>query len=345
AKVPSESPIADRVRAIEHASQRAAELCRQLLAYAGKGRFVLQPVDLSRMVEETARHLGPRFPAAVEVRLSLDPGLPAVEGDPAQLRPAVASLLQNAVESHGGKPGLVIVSTSLVAAERTLLARATLGEALPAGDYVALEVADNGCGMDARTQARIFDPFFTTKFSGRGLGLAAVQGVVRGHGGALFVRSAPGKGAHFRILLPPSPRSVPAPEPVADDHELWRGRGTVLVVDDERIVRDVAGRILKEAGYEVLAAEDGATGIELLRRHGASVSCVLLDLTMPGMNGEQVCKEMRRLQPGLPVVLSSGYGETELLERMEGGTPDAFLRKPYTVEALTATLRKVLGGG
>jgi CheY-like chemotaxis protein len=227
--------------------------------------------------------------------------------------------------------------------DRAYLAAYYLDEGLPEGDYVFLEVSDNGCGMSSDVQARVFDPFFSTKFTGRGLGMAAVLGIVRGHHGAIRIYSEPGKGTTVKIILPASDRHATGPEPAG--HRLddgWHGEGTVLVVDDEEVVRSIAKRMLEHLGFDVICVADGEAAAELLRDPATVVCCVLLDLTMPKMDGEETFLEIRRCRPGLPVILTSGYNEQDVVQRFAGKGLAAFLQKPFQMETFRTRLRTVL---
>jgi signal transduction histidine kinase len=336
-----ESPARESLREIDKASSRAAELCRQMLAYAGKGRFVVEPINLSRLVEELTRLLHVSISKKVLLRCQLAEGLPAVDADPAQLRQLAMNLVINAADAIGDADGIITISTGTMQCDEDSLRGGQLTAPPIPGWYVYLEVIDTGCGMDAKTQARIFDPFFTTKFAGRGLGLSAVLGIVRSHQGALKVESELGLGTTFRVLFPASTKeAVPSKSDV--DSPQWRGKGTILLVDDEEPVRNVTSRMLERSGFAVLRAGDGLEAIELFRAHGAEVVCVLLDLAMPRMDGEETFKELRRIQPDVRVVLASGYSDQEISQRFQNAGLAGFIVKPYRVETLTAKLREVL---
>jgi CheY-like chemotaxis protein len=216
-------------------------------------------------------------------------------------------------------------------------------EDLPAGVYVALDVVDTGCGMTDEVKARIFDPFFTTKFQGRGLGLAAVQGIVRGHGGTLTIESEPGRGTCIRVLLPIGSRKAGlAPATTPTSSRLLQGSGTVLVIDDDGAVRMIASRILERMGFSVLTAENGAVGLDLFRARMHEITFVLLDLTMPVMGGEQAFAELRRLRGDVRVILASGYNEQDATSRFAGAGLAGFIKKPFTIEGLGAVIRATL---
>jgi len=316
------SPLIENV---VRASERAAALTQQLLAYAGKGRFVIEPLNLSSLVREITGLVNATIPKLVQLELDLDPRLPGIEGDASQLQQVVMNLVTNAAESMDGKAGTVWVTTRV---ER------------PSGS-VCLEVRDEGCGMDQETQARIFDPFFTTKFTGRGLGLAAVSGIVRGHGGSIQVSSAPERGSTFRVLFPAA-TGVPAVKADAGKNEDLRGSGLVLLIDDEDTVRITAAAALRRYGYSVVAAQNGAEGIALFRARAPEFAAILLDLTMPVLDGASALRLIREIRPDVPVVLSSGYSGLEVSRRFAPREIAGFLQKPYTGDALARALRRAL---
>jgi two-component system cell cycle sensor histidine kinase/response regulator CckA len=339
-----ESPGCDSLREIENASRRAAELCRQMLAYAGRGRLIVESVNLSRLVQELVHMLHVSISKKALLSCDLAEDLPAIEADPAQVRQIVMNLVINASEAIGDNDGAIGITTSALECGGEDLRSSLHTETPPPGRYVLLEVADTGCGMDADTQARVFDPFFTTKFAGRGLGLAAVLGIVRKHRGAIKVSSERGKGTTFRILFPAGAKSAARPEAKATS-PAWRGTGTILLVDDEEPVRNVATLMLEHCGFRVLIASDGREAIDLFRQHQAEIAGVLLDLTMPHMDGEQTFRELRRLQPDVRVILASGYSDSEVMQRFANEALAGALEKPYQLQALCAKLREVLAPG
>jgi PAS domain S-box-containing protein len=340
--------VRSALRQIEESSRQAADVCSQMLAYASKGRFLPERADLSSLVRQHAALLELAVAPGVTLDLSLADGLPPVHADPNLVGHCILNLVTNAVESFGGKPGQVRVRTEQVRLGREDLQSMRLGTDLAPGDYVVLEVSDTGSGMDAATQARMFEPFFTTHFTGRGLGLPAVLGIVRSHKGAIAVRSAPGQGTtvrlHFPVLKPAAP--APAAEPPAAPEakaKAWRGSGAVLVADDDESVRGFANVVLQMHGFRVLQAGDGAEALEVVRAAEGDLRLVLLDLTMPRLDGEGALAELRRVAPELPVVLMSGYSEGELGARFADKKPQGFLQKPFTPRELEASVRAVLG--
>ncbi len=341
-ELPAGSSVQDCLEQITEASLRAADLCKQMLAYSGRGRFVVQKLDLGALVEQTAQMLQISISKKAVLRYRLEKGLPPVEADATQIRQVIMNLVINASEAIGDQSGVISISTGLTRVDRDYLHGTLMAPDLPAGDYVFLEVSDSGCGMSAETQARIFDPFFTTKFTGRGLGLAAVLGIVRGHKGALKVYSEVGRGTTFKLLFPAAPgasETAEAPPAVAPE---WHGEGTVLVVDDEETMRKTVARMLHKLGLETVLACDGREAVEIFRAQPAQFALVLLDLTMPHMDGEQAFTELRRLRPEVRVVLMSGFNAQEALMRFTGKGLASFLQKPFTVDSLRSTIREVL---
>lgn len=344
AQLPEGSPGRLAIAEIEHASHRAADLCHQMLAYAGHGQIEARPLDLSSMVREMASMLEVSISKKATLCRDLAGDLPAIEADPAQVRQVILNLIINASEAMEGSAGSITLSTGCEEYSREELAEAFLGTDLAAGRYVHLEVRDTGCGMTRQTLDRIFDPFFSTKFAGRGLGLAAVLGIVRRHRGAIQVRSTPGRGTSFRVLFPASSAPVRFAPP-AEASLPWRASGTILIVDDEKSIRNIAGGMAEHVGFSVLTAEDGLRAIELLELHREKITCVLLDLTMPRMDGEQTFRELHRICPGLPVILSSGYAEEEVARRFEGRRVAGFIQKPYRLETFIERVRQAVSTG
>lgn len=327
---------------IEDASLRAADLCKQMLAYAGKGRFVLQTLDLSTLIHDSIRLLQVSVGKNAQMHFDLEQELPAIEGDPTQLRQILMNLVINASEALGTRNGEITVSTGRMTADRATLDRTYLSPELPEGEYVYLEVSDNGEGMSGETMARIFEPFFTTKFTGRGLGLAAVIGIVRGHRGALKVHSEPGEGSTFKLLLPAvQGAELSAETPIAAT-ATGNGGGRILIVDDEEIVRSVSMRILKAHGFEPLVARDGREGLEIFRGMQGKIRAVVLDLTMPHMDGETAFRELRLIDPTIQILLMSGFNEQEAVSRFAGKGLAGFIQKPFTPDALIRKLGEVL---
>ncbi len=320
--VPADNPAWPLLEGVVQASERAAALTGQLLAYSGKGRFVIQPVDISSLVRDIVALLRTSIPRNVELELDLSAGLPTIDADVSQIQQLIMNLVINAAEAIGESHGSVKVRTS--------------SEETNSGPLVRLEVEDDGCGMDEATRERIFEPFFTTKFTGRGLGLAAALGIVRGHNGSIAVETAPGRGSRFIILLAAGRGTAPTAGTVQPQD--YRGSGVVLVIDDESVVRQMARLALERFGYRVMVAADGRAGLDRLRET-PEISLVLLDLTMPVMSGEQALREIKQLRPELPVVLSSGYTEAEALRRFEGMGLAGFLQKPYTAERLAEKIK------
>jgi PAS domain S-box-containing protein len=321
---------------VEAAARTAAGLCQQMLAYAGRARFAAEPIDVGVLVRSMLQLLRSSISHKLQFEVRLPRELPMVRGDPNRLKQVVMNLVVNAAEAVGDGHGTVTVTAGTAHAGPERLRQAVLGEGLAEDDYLILEVADTGSGMDEVTQRRVFEPFFTTKFAGRGLGLSAVLGIVRQLGGAIELESAPGRGARFRVLLP-LVETVPQPasRPAAD---AWTGEGKVLVVDDEPVVRRALGRMLRLLGFELLEAGGGEEAVELYRRQGG-IRAVVLDLTMPRMDGVETLRQLRQVDPGAYVVVASGYAEADVEARFRGDVPDGFVHKPFGIEALRKHLR------
>jgi PAS domain S-box-containing protein len=314
-ELPPESGYRDRLRDVVHAGHRAADLTRQLLAYSGKGRHFMQKVELSGLVRRIRELIEAAIPKKIILRLQLAPGLPSIEADVNQVQQVVLTLVDNAAEAIGEEIGTIAIETGLD----------------PEGG-VFLEVADTGCGMDPETRARIFDPFFTTKFTGRGLGLAAVSGIVRVHKAAIRVTSAPNQGSAFRVCFPCEAAMPKAAQPESAASAV-SGPHAVLVVDDEEMVRRVAQATLAVRGHKVLMANNGLEAIRVAGEH-PEIAIVLLDLTMPVMGGEEAIDRILAVRPGVKVIVSTGYGYREAAARFGRKNVAGFLQKPYTSKQL-----------
>jgi len=338
-----DAPAAENVAGIEAAARRASQLTNQLLAYAGKGKFVVGPVDLTRLVEETAALLTTFVSKRAALRFELARDLPAVEGDATQLRQVAMNLFTNASDALLGGAGEITARTGVIDADRATLARCRAGQDLPPGRYAFMEVEDTGAGMSPETLARIFEPFFTTKATGRGLGLAAVTGILRGHRGAACVTSTPGRGTRFRVLFPALAVSAAAEAPPAAPAG-GSGERTVLIVDDEAPVRRTLRLMLEDEGFLVLDAEGGREALARLQESGDRVSCVLLDLTMPDMTGAETLERIRALRGDVPVIVTSGFAAADVIARFESRRPDGFLQKPFGFDDLMAALAAVFQG-
>ncbi len=339
-ELPASSAAREQLRDAELAARRAADLTRQMLAYSGRGKLASELTCLSEVVEEMLHILQVSISKKAALHLSLARELPAIEADPGQLRQVVMNLVVNASEAIGEASGAIGITTGAIECDRDLLASTWVDDDLAPGRYVFLEVVDSGHGMTREEQSRIFDPFYTTKFTGRGLGLAAVFGIVRGHRGAIQVQSAPGKGTTFRVLFPASQRTeraTPAPR-----LEAWRGSGTVLLVDDEESVRATGRKMLERLGFEVLLAGDGIEAMELLLAH-PEIRLILLDLTMPRRDGAEAFPELCHARPDLRILVTSGYSEQDLDGRFAGPCYAGFLQKPFRLATVTERVRAALG--
>jgi CheY-like chemotaxis protein len=314
-----------------------------MLAYSGRGRFAIEPIDLNRLVRDMTRLLELSIPKTTVVRYEFGEPLPGIEGDAAQIRQVLVNLMTNAAEAIGERGGVISLRTGAAECGPEDLHDTGADAVLCPGIYVYLEVTDTGTGMDEETRQKIFDPFFSTKFVGRGLGLPAAIGIARGHKGGIRVWSEPGKGSTFRVLFPA--REEGAADSAGPDAgpARWRGSGTVLLVDDDETVRTVAKAMLRRMGFDVLTAGTGREALDVFGRCRDATVCVVLDLTMPQMDGEATFRELRRMKPDVPVVLSSGHDETDVLNRFAGLNLSGFIQKPYTSALLEEKLRGALG--
>ncbi len=345
------SPAQEYLREIEKSCKCAADLAKQMLAYSGKGRFVVESIDIGEFVEEMAHLLEVSISKKALLKYNLAENLPTIAGDVTQIRQIIMNLIINASEAIGDESGVIALSTGAKDCDRAYLDNvnenllASSDEPLTEGIYTYIEVTDTGCGMDAGTIKKIFDPFFTTKFTGRGLGMSAVLGIIRGHGGAIKISSEVGKGTTFRILFPANTQVANDPVPKGDSYvegKNWQGSGTVLVADDEEMVCAVAKRMLERMGFKVLTALDGREALKSFCAHTEEIDLVLLDLTMPHLDGLEVFQEMRRIQPGVRVILCSGYNEKDATQHFVGKGLAGFIQKPFQRAQLQEKLRYLL---
>jgi PAS domain S-box-containing protein len=329
-KIPPDSPAKEQIARILVAAEKAAELTRKMLAYAGKGQFSIGPTDVNAITEEVLPLVRSTIGRNIALKLALAPNLPSVEADGTQLQQIVVNLVTNASEAIGAADGEIVLRTGAMTG--------------PEGASVFLEVRDDGPGMDEGTKKRIFDPFFTTKFTGRGLGLAAVQGIVRVHGGSIQVESAPRRGTTFTVLIPAAGQRPKPDAGASGERARPRATGTILVVDDEESVRSVARHSLEERGYEVLTASDGESAVELFEERVGSIDAVLLDVVMPRMSGEETLDALKRLKADVRVVLTSGHGERDVASRFDRRGLAGFMQKPFRPEELVHRIEEALAG-
>lgn len=344
ATLPPTSPLQGSLELIETSSHRAADLCHQMLAYAGRGHFVIQRLSLNQLIKDTTHLISLSISKRCVLRFELSPHLPDVQADATQLRQVIMNLVINASEAIGSRSGVIAVVTGLARVGRDELQSLRLADLAP-GDYVYFEVSDNGCGMDAATLDRIFEPFFTTKFTGRGLGLAAVMGIARSHRGGIKVESEPGRGTTFRLFLPCSdgPPRLPTEKAVIAG-PVWRGSGHVLVVDDEETVRGISARLLESLGFTVDLASDGLDAVERFQENPRRYTFVLLDLTMPRLDGEETLRRLRESDPAVRVLLMSGYTQSDVASKFSGKGLAGFVHKPFDRETFTAAVREMFAG-
>jgi PAS domain S-box-containing protein len=339
-------PVPEHLQVLEGLVASASYLVTQMLTYAGHGPFHTEVLDLNHVVEEMIHLLRASISKKAVIRYDPEERLAATEGDLSQIQQLIMNLVINASEALGEEGGVISLRTGHEHLGGPYLRSVYEGQALAPGPYVSLEVADSGAGMTAEVRKRIFDPFFTTKCNGRGLGLSAIQGIVRAHRGGIRVYSEPGRGTQFKVVLPASAAVLdapaPAPEPVL---ETFRGSGTVLVVEDEPSVRAAAVRLLNHLGFDTLQAGDGIEALRMLELHGERVRLILMDLTMPRMDGEEAYRELRQRGILTPVILSSGFQEREALRRFRGQGLAGFLQKPYKYNVMVRMVREALAMG
>jgi PAS domain S-box-containing protein len=347
-KLSSGSPAREYLDRAAHAAHRSAELTAQMLAYSGKGTFVVQSIDLSELVEEIAPLLRSSLTRTAALDINLKRDIPHIDADAGRIQHLLTNLIINASEAMGDTPGEITLSTGVQECDEPCLEKSRLDEKPAPGRFVYLEVSDTGSGMEADAQQHMFDPFYSTKAVGRGLGMSAILGIVRSHKGALFVDSAKGRGTTIRVLFPLSmtERGIVSGKALGDQTQeepsAIQGRGTVLIVDDEEMVRKVCGAMVEHLGFSVLTAEDGNRAIEIFQAQSSEIGCVLLDLSMPNKDGLATYEDIIRIKPDAKVILSTGFHETDISNRLSAKGIAGFIQKPYRMATLRSTLHSVM---
>jgi two-component system cell cycle sensor histidine kinase/response regulator CckA len=339
-ELPADSPAGPMLGEIVKAAEQAAGLTRQMLDYSGKGKLVVQPVRLDKLVEEMAGLLRTVISRKAAIDLDLKPV--TIEADPTQIRQVVMNLITNASDALGGDAGQVSIRTGHLAATAEKLRSPFLPDILPPGNYALLEIGDTGAGIDPAALPRIFDPFYSTKFAGRGLGLAAVLGIIRGHCGTIHVDSRLKAGTRVQVLLPQSAHAVTAPAAELQPSASTR-QASILVIEDEDSVRRYVGQVLEGAGFRVQLVSDGLSGLAAIAQASGQFAVVLLDLTMPKMDGWEVLAQLKTTNPQLPVLIISGFSEQEIGRRCVESGARGFLCKPFRPRELLARIEQVLG--
>ncbi|NTW79989.1 MAG: transporter substrate-binding domain-containing protein [Geobacteraceae bacterium] len=346
-KLPQVTAARNNIDQAIKAARHAARLTNMMLAYSGKGLFVINMLNLTELVKENAAMLETAIPKSITLEQHLDPAIPTISADAGQLQQVIMNLITNAAEAIGDQVGKIKLSTGVKEFDQTTLKGSRVEDKLEAGRYVWLKVCDSGCGMDEETLQKLFDPFFTTKFTGRGLGMSAVLGIIRAHKGAFLVESRQDVGTTIQVLFPifedqPTEDSCPlnTEELLKDKHVDCTVK--ILVVDDEEMILNVSTAMLEQLGYKTLAAASGEEALAIFSRDGDSIDIVLLDQVMPGMDGVTVFKELRAIRPDIKVLLASGFSQQEVSERFTGLALNGFIPKPFTLNNLTAELSRVL---
>jgi len=346
-KLPPDAAVRKNIDRSITAAKHAAKLTNMMLAYSGKGSFVIKELNLSALVEENAAMLSAAIPKSVSLDLRLDQALPPVMADTGQLQQVVMNLITNASEAIGDEQGMITITTGVRSFDQTTLDESRLEEKLAAGTYAWMEVRDNGSGMDQDTQQRLFDPFFTTKFTGRGLGMSAVLGIIRAHKGAFLVESSPGSGTAMLVVLPIADQSgagETAGTATAVDASLKNGQypDMILIVDDEEMIRGVCVEMMEILGFRTLAASGGEEALAIFREHRDRIGLVLLDQSMPGMDGVTVFQCLRKQKPDVRVLLASGFSKEEISQRFSGMGLSGFIQKPFNLNSLSSEVQRLM---
>jgi nitrogen-specific signal transduction histidine kinase/CheY-like chemotaxis protein len=346
-KLPTDEAVRKNIDRAVTAAKHAAKLTNMMLAYSGKGSFIIKELNLSELVEENAAMLSAAISKSVRLDLQLDQDLPPVMADAGQLQQVVMNLITNASEAIADDRGVITLATGVRKFDLSTLNESRLEEKLAAGSYVWMEVRDNGKGMDLDTQQRLFDPFFTTKFTGRGLGMSAVLGIIRAHKGAFLVKSRPGAGTNMLVVLPIADQSrarEATGNEASDAAALKSGHhpDVILIVDDEEMIRGVCVEMMEMLGFGTLTATDGEEALAIFREQGDRIGLVLLDQSMPGMDGVTVFQNLRKQKPDIRVLLASGFSKEEISERFSGMGLSGFIQKPFNLNSLSSEVQRLM---
>jgi two-component system, cell cycle sensor histidine kinase and response regulator CckA len=336
------SPVRDNLYRVIQAAHRATQLVGQMQVYSGQGRYLVQMLDLAEIAREFSQPPAVILPPIITLEMEFGTGVPPIQGDPIQIRQVLTNLVANAAEAIGDQIGTIRIATGVMDCDRVCLQGCFCDENLPEGRYAFLEVADNGCGMTAEVQIKMFEPFFTTKFAGRGLGLAAVLGIMRAHAGAIKVASAPGQGSIFRVLFPSAVSRITDCPPVAPSAKTWRGSGTVMVVDDEEDARSAIRKHLARLGFLVTTAVDGPHALDIFRKAPNEFVCVLVDDAMPHMNGQDTFHALRRIRHDIKVILAAEGTRLENVRQFARREKIGFIEKPCCLETLQQILQQTI---
>jgi nitrogen-specific signal transduction histidine kinase len=339
--VGKESPVVHNLDQIVNASITATDLCKQMLAFTGQGVTTVEKFDLNNVVQQTGDMLRAAMPKKVNLSFNLSESSLGIKADKSQMRQVIMNLITNASESYGNGTGTISVGTEIHNYTKKELDLFHPDASLESGQYIRIWVTDSGVGMKPEVVAKIFDPFFSAKSGGRGLGLAAVKGILHAHRGAISVDSTPGEGTTFVIILPHIDLDTQE-ESFAMRTASHVTSRRILICEDDALVRDVLLTATKRAGYDVLEAADGQEAIDVFRSNADSIDCVLLDFNMPKLNGEEVFKELRKIREDARVVLCSGFTEHEILSRFEGSGIAGFIQKPVRIDALLTKINAVI---
>lgn len=346
-QVPQTSKAGRHLSNIEKASLKASELCQQLLAYSGKGKFIVQPININQVIRDMMNLLKVSISPKIDISFDMDEQLPAIKADVAQIQQVIMNVITNASEAIGDQPGEIHITTRPIHCDRAYLDNYYMGSSLQEGHFVLMQVRDTGSGMDKETLEKIFDPFFTTKFTGRGLGLAAVLGILRAHDASVKIDSEPGKGTTFSFIFPQHTTEQPvkerphAPATATEDMK-WDDNTTILLVDDDEAIREISRQTLEQAGLKVITADDGQKAVEIYSTRPNEIKLVLMDMTMPRLNGREALELMRQIKRDVPVILSSGYSEQDATQKIKENNQIGFLQKPYKPEDLLKSIQPFL---